>query len=178
MGDLNPTAAAVLAHLRQGPDTGWGVSRGLEATVGPFWNVTQSQVYRELGALAEAGLVEGSTERGRRARREFSLTAAGETAFLRWLGEPPGTDVVRIPLLLKLAIGGGDLSDETLCSFAASQREQHQECLAGYLAIVRELEATAPRQALLVRYGIHHERAVLAWLDTLAEAVDPSRASF
>src|SRR5258707_15297124 len=122
MDGLNPTAAAVLAYLRGGPNSGWGVARGLEQVVGAFWNVTQSQVYRELGALADAGLVDGSGERGPRARREYRLTPSGDAAFMRWLDEPPGPDIVRIPFLLKLSLAGEQLSDDTLRDFVAAQR--------------------------------------------------------
>ena len=171
MEGLNPTAAAVLASLRGGPNSGWGVARNLEAVVGAFWNVTQSQVYRELGALADAGLVEAGAERGPRARREYRITARGKAAFKRWLNEPPGPDVVRIPFLLKLSLAGEQLSDDTLREFVDAQRPQHEACLAGYLALLPDLEAQPGRQALLVRYGILHEQAVLSWLDAVSTSV-------
>ena len=48
---LNPTAASLLGFLHQGPMTGWDLAQTVEATIGDFWNVTRSQVYRELRTL-------------------------------------------------------------------------------------------------------------------------------
>src|SRR5690348_375271 len=101
MRALNGTAAAVLAYLSTGEHSGYDIDRALASQVGDFWNVTTSQVYRELQAMASEGLVEAGP-RGRRDRRPYSLTEAGRAALDAWLSEPPAPDVVRIPILLKL----------------------------------------------------------------------------
>ena len=46
--DLNPTAASLLGYLDVGPMTGWDLNEFVRASIGNFWNVTRSQVYREL----------------------------------------------------------------------------------------------------------------------------------
>ena len=43
--------------------SGWDLAETAQSSIGDFWTVTRSQVYRELAWMAEAGLVEAG-ERG------------------------------------------------------------------------------------------------------------------
>src|SRR3954465_12644031 len=54
---INPTAAAVLGLLHEGPRTGGQLMAAAERRLGPYWSMTRSQVYRELPVLAEMGYV-------------------------------------------------------------------------------------------------------------------------
>src|SRR6185295_15130019 len=54
---LNPTAAALLGLLHDGPMTGGQLMAAAQRRLGPYWSMTRSQVYRELPALADAGFV-------------------------------------------------------------------------------------------------------------------------
>ena len=65
--DLNPTAASLLGYLDLGPLTGWDLDQWVRSSIGNFWNVTRSQIYRELRTLTELGYVEAG-EAGRRDR--------------------------------------------------------------------------------------------------------------
>ncbi|MGB9376932.1 MAG: PadR family transcriptional regulator, partial [Mycobacteriales bacterium] len=101
---LNATAASLLGFLHRRPLTGWDLVATAESVIGNFWSVTQSQVYRELAAMAEGGLVEAG-ERGTRARRPYSITVAGRIAFAAWIKRRPGPETIRFPLLLTVAFG-------------------------------------------------------------------------
>src|SRR5207302_10176199 len=76
---LNPTAASLLGFLHQGPMAGWDLAQLVETTIGDFWNVTRSQIYRELRSLQDIGLVEAG-EAGVRERLPYSITDAGREA--------------------------------------------------------------------------------------------------
>ena len=52
---LNPTAASLLGLLHHGPMTGWELVSSAQTTIGLFWSLTRSQVYRELSAMTAAG---------------------------------------------------------------------------------------------------------------------------
>ena len=168
MRQLNGTAAAVLGYLTQGPHSGYEVAKGLDDMVGDFWNVTTSQIYRELANLADAGLVEAGPV-GARDRRPYSLTDTGRRALETWLAEAPGSDVVRIPLLLKLFMlfSVGEPDEAQLARLVGSYRAAHASQLAGYEAKLAELEAAGLPFIHLVRYGLLYERAVLEWIDGL-----------
>lgn len=173
--EVNATGAALLGLLRDGPQSGYALARSADEVLGGFWTVTRSQVYRELAAMAAAGLVEAG-EPGARDRRPYKLTAAGREAFAAWLHADPGPDVVRIPLLLRLAFLD-ELAPERLRALAAEQRARHAAELAGYLALERDLVAggVGPEQLVVLRFGIRYETAVLGWFDeALAEVLPPA----
>src|SRR5438445_6924083 len=92
--DLNATAASLLGFLHQGAMSGWDLAQTVSATIGDFWNVTKSQIYRELRTLEGLGLVEAGTT-GTRERRPYAVTEAGRDAFAAWIAREPGDDVVR-----------------------------------------------------------------------------------
>ena len=172
---VNATSAALLGLLRDGPESGYALAQQAQAQLGNYWTVTRSQVYRELAALAERGLVTVA-EAGARSRREHALTGAGRAAFQDWLESEPGADVVRIPLLLRLAFTDA-LPPERLRSLVTAQRAAHADRLAGY----REHEAAGlaaggtDQDLVTLRFGMRYEEAVLRWFDedlasTLGEA--------
>ncbi|MDQ1399177.1 MAG: hypothetical protein QOK20_1109, partial [Acidimicrobiaceae bacterium] len=94
---LNATAASVLGLLHRGPMTGWDVARLAEVGLGDFWNVTQSQVYRELRSLDAMRLVEAGPS-GPRDKKPYVITDKGRDAFAVWIRREPGADLIRSPL--------------------------------------------------------------------------------
>ena len=162
---LNATAAALLGLLRHGPLTGYQLARTGAEIYGDFWSMTRSQVYRELAAMDTAGLVVAQ-ETGVRDKRPYAITQAGRQAFVTWLHSDLGPDVVRIPLLLRLAFPA-DLSPVRRDQLVQAQRAEHAERLATYEQVERDLVeggATVEQLATL-RFGLRYERAVLAWFD-------------
>jgi DNA-binding PadR family transcriptional regulator len=168
--EVNATAAALLGLLEAGPATGYDLVAAAQEFLGDFWTVTRSQVYRELATMAERGLVTAG-DAGPRDRRPFAVTAAGRAAFEAWLHSDLGPEVVRVPLLLRLAFADR-LDGARLAELVADQRAVRAERLRCY----RELEAaavaggTTDRQLLTLRFGIRYESGVLEWLDEV-EAV-------
>lgn len=168
MRQLNGTAAAVLGYLTLGPQSGYDIVKGLDEMVGAFWNVTTSQIYRELQGLANAGLVEAGP-REARDRRPYTLTDPGRAALQAWMSEPADEDVVRIPLLLKLCVlfSFANPQPAWLGELVASYRATHAAKLADYEAKLAQFDAAQAPYAHLVRYGVFYERAVLDWVDSL-----------
>src|SRR3982751_2431193 len=63
--EVNATAAALLGLLEGGPATGYALVGAAQEFFGDFWTITRSQVYRELAAMAERGLVTAGDTRPR-----------------------------------------------------------------------------------------------------------------
>ena len=99
--EINATAGSILGFLEKEPMTGWDLAAKVEEIIGDFWNVTRSQIYRELKVLAEQGLV-SSLKAGPRDRQPYRITEAGRRAFRRWIAEPPGPPNMRLPLVLQV----------------------------------------------------------------------------
>lgn len=166
---LNPTAASLLGFLHAGEASGYELVDIAHALIGEFWSMTRSQIYRELGTLAEGQLVEAGAT-GARSRRPYRLTEAGRTAFAAWLAEPPDTEQIRYPLLLTMAFGA-HLDTRRLLEHIATHRLDHERRLAEYLGTAAA-DGLDPYQHATLNFGIHYERAVLAWMDELPGLLD------
>ncbi len=165
---LNATAASLLGFLHEGPMTGWDLVAVAQQRIGNFWTLTQSQVYRELAAMAKAGLVEAGPP-GPRDRKPYSITEAGRAAFAEWIDHEPGLEQIRFPLLLTIMFAA-HLPADRLRSMVAAHRDVHAERLARYeqyRAEVHDDPGTDPFRRATLEFGLRYERAVLDWFDEL-----------
>ncbi|MET9360013.1 PadR family transcriptional regulator [Streptomyces sp. NPDC006632] len=92
---------AVLGLLSDRPASGYDLMKLFETSLAHVWSATQSQVYGELGKLADAALVEVSAE-GPRGRKEYAITAAGRAELRHWLTEVEPVRTRRSDSLLRV----------------------------------------------------------------------------
>jgi DNA-binding PadR family transcriptional regulator len=175
---LNATAASLLGFLHDGPMTGWDLVVTAERRIGDFWSLTQSQVYRELAAMAAAGLVKAG-ERGPRDRQPYIITKAGRAAFAEWSRQEAGEESIRFPLLL-IVMFGRQIPSGRLAAVVAEHRRRHAERLASYEQELADAIATAeadgagdldPYPRATLDFGLRYERAVLDWFDALPKEI-------
>ncbi|MDG4802835.1 helix-turn-helix transcriptional regulator [Micromonospora sp. WMMD980] len=156
--------------------TGWDLLEHAQQRIGAFWSLTQSQVYRELAAMASAGLVRAG-ERGPRDRQPYEITDAGREAFAAWAVKPPADETIRFPLLLTVLFGR-HLPPPRLAGHLATQRAAHAARLDEYEQVAAALPDGAddiePYAVATLRFGLAYERAVLEWFDTLPAALRPA----
>lgn len=164
-GGLNATAASLLGFLQDAPRSGYDLEVVIDGSIGRFWNVTRSQIYRELRELEEAGLI-SSGEPGARARRVYRLSARGRAAFAAWLEREPPRDLIRIPFLLQVFFGDA-LPTKTLAARISGRRALHEAEREEYRRTLPEVAAQAPFPALTMRFGLRYAEASLAWLDDI-----------
>lgn len=160
---LNPTAASLLGFLQRAPMTGWELNQAVAASIGNFWNVTRSQIYRELPVLAERGYVVAG-EPGPRDRVRYSLTDAGRVAFADWINQDPGPDLIRMRFLLTVFFKES-LEPGRLAELVAGQRRAHEARLAEF----RALQASLPESEPTLRFGVSFEEAMVEWLTSLEQ---------
>lgn len=159
---MNPTAASLLGFLQFGPRTGWQVTEIAQLCLGEFWNLTRSQVYRELRALADRGLVTVG-EKGARDATPYAITDAGRRAFEDWLQLEPAPDTMRSPFAVKMFFSE-QLSPETRRRFVQLEQRRNDERLAFYRQLetaTAELTNFAP---LLLQFGIGYRELAASWL--------------
>lgn len=160
---VNPTAAALLGLLHDGPMTGGQLMATAEKRLGPYWSMTRSQVYRELPALAEQGYVKLGRP-GPRSSQPYSITAAGKRAFVRWLTESPGRDAVRNPVALRVAFGAQH-SNNQLKDLYANAGEYHTQALTQAREQSREAKKGGDEYgAAALDFAVAYHRAALSWL--------------
>jgi len=163
--EINATAASLLGFLAAGPLSGYSLAARIETTIGNFWNVTRSQIYRELRTLESAGYVRvGKT--GTRDRRPFSLTPLGREAFDDWISREPSEEHIRFPLLLTMYFGDHVVPSE-LARILREARATHVTRLNRFRGRLEALRETAPFPAHVARYACLYEEMVLAWFDSL-----------
>jgi len=161
--ELNPTRASLLGFLHEGPMTGWDLLQTVQGTIGYFWNVTSSHVYRELDSLRAAGLIKAG-QRGSRSKRPFTLTAKGRKAFTAWINQEPAQELIRFPLLVTMFFGN-HLEPARLAEFVETHRKGHAERLEQYRRIGAAAEDADPYMHATLQFGMAYEEAALGWFD-------------
>jgi DNA-binding PadR family transcriptional regulator len=161
--DLNATAASLLGFLHEGPKTGWDLAESVEGSVGYFWNITRSQVYRELKTLAAAGLV-AEKRAGARDKVPYAITAAGRAAFQGWMESPPAPDLLRLPIVLTVFFGA-QVDPAVLRGHIEHATKAHRARLATYEALLPEV--TEPFQRATLDLGVVYEKTIVDWLEGL-----------
>jgi len=184
MGKMNATAACVLGlmqlgpapgqkrHGRAGAMTGWQVHEAASVSVGRFWNLTRSQIYRELLRLEEAKLVAGVGKPGPRASRAYRVTPGGQAAFRAWLeaftAGDPRDEILRSPLVLTVFFSEF-LPPTTLRRVLVEHRARHERRLGQLRKMNAALDAATrarPPAAVLAR-GLAYQGMMVGWIDGL-----------
>ncbi|MCT2588202.1 PadR family transcriptional regulator [Actinophytocola gossypii] len=163
MSELNATAAALLGLLHDGPATGGQLVSAARDRFGSFFSVTRSQVYRELPALADAGLVRLGKQ-GPRSSQQYVVTAAGKKAFKSWLASEPGPDHLRSPLILRL-VHANALTVRQRTALIDSAKRIYAEEQDAHKAAVKAAED--PYAKAIAEFGVARAKAVLKLLDAI-----------
>jgi DNA-binding PadR family transcriptional regulator len=160
---VNATAAALLGLLHEGPMTGGQLVAAAAQRFGSFFSVTRSQVYRELPAMAEAGLLKLGKQ-GPRASQQYVLTAAGKRAFKAWLAAGGGSDALRSPLVLRL-LHAGALTVRQRAELVRAGREAYSARLDAARAAARG--ERDPYRKAVADFAVAHTRAMVKLLDAI-----------
>ncbi|PRY37967.1 DNA-binding PadR family transcriptional regulator [Umezawaea tangerina] len=145
---------ATLGLLSFGPASGYDLLQTFGESLANVWPATQSQLYGELGKLADAGLVTVAAE-GPRGRKEYSITDEGMAELRHWLGETKPAPTRRSEMLLRVFFLGL-LTPEQAEAYLHDRAAAATEMRAGMLEIDKQLE---PQDGDLVVYG----RLALEW---------------
>lgn len=164
---------AILTALTEKPSTGLELTRRIDKSIRYFWPATHQQVYRELGRLENAGLVQARSAPG--VRKEYQVLPAGHEELTAWLARAEDPKPLRDSLLLRLRaaaiVGTAGLKQEL-----DRHRALHQAQLDEYLEIEEHDFTPRPEsekdrlQYLVLQAGIGFETHWVSWIETaLAE---------
>jgi len=176
--ELSAPDYVVLGMVRLGARSGYEIKLTVEQSIRFFWTISQAQIYPSLRRLERGGLLEGRSEpRGRRPRRVYELTAAGEEALREWLrrSEPIPFEL-RDTGLLKLFFADSLPGEDALALLERVRRRSEER-----VAELREIEPEAVRAAeegnafplLTLRMGIAFHRAMLEICEEFAAGCHP-----
>lgn len=136
--ELSAPAYVVLGLVRLGARSGYEIKRTVELSIRFFWTISQAQIYPSLEQLERERLVRGRSEpRGRRPRRVYTITAAGQRELRRWLRrEDPMPFELRDLGLVKLFFADALERDDALALLEAIKKRSQER--------VTTLEAIEP----------------------------------
>lgn len=163
---LNDTQAVILGLLHDAALSPSDVYQIASEWFGSYWNVTRSQVYRELHVLVERGYVHAGAP-GARGVRRHRLSTAGRRAFQHWLADEPSRDLLRVHMPLRVALGRLS-TPERIAELIVRERALHKH----ELQEVRTMRAQASEMELhaddaALRFAESYHTMMIKWLDTL-----------
>lgn len=165
---LSHTALVILGLLAGGPKSGYDIKRIVDRSTRFFWSASYGQIYPELRALADRGLVRGETGvRGGRARTVHELTPAGRKALEGWLrSDRELVHEIRDEGMLKLFFADAACPEAQLANLTSMRRR--------YAALAQRLrEEIEPLAAgssgdfplLTARFGADLYEWLVEWCD-------------
>ncbi len=158
---------AALGLLSRGPASGYDLLQTFHGSLASVWPATQSQLYGELGKLAEAKLVEVVSE-GARGRKEYALTPAGLAELRHWLTEVEPTTVRRSDMLLRVFFLNV-VEPEDAQEFLRRRSEQsvtyHNELLSIQERISGEAGPLTEYGRLTLEWGLRYTTMQREWAD-------------
>lgn len=161
----------------RGPSTPYQLKRAVAHSVGKFWPVPHSQLYKEPPRLVAAGLVHEERETAGRHRRVFSLTPTGQAALDAWLRTPVTTplavrDLGELQLFFSERVDG-----EARQALIVAQVAAHRalvERFRGFATHQQGRPTSEPRMAPLALGLQLAETAVAFWEDLAQTPPQPT----
>jgi DNA-binding PadR family transcriptional regulator len=158
---------AALGLLSRGPASGYDLLQTFHGSLANVWPATQSQLYGELGKLADSGMVEVVSE-GARGRKEYALTDAGLTELRHWLVDVEPNAVRRSDMLLRvffLNVLDRGQAQEFLKRRSAQAAVYHDELLAIRERIADESGPLTEYGRLTLEWGLRFTDMQREWAD-------------
>src|SRR6516162_1048095 len=166
MAELGVPACVVLGMVHLGARSGYEIKQRVENSTRFFWTISQAQIYPSLQLLEDAGLIVGRADpQGRRPRRVFETTEAGEAALRDWLTrDEPIPFELRDTGLLKVFFADA-LDREQALELVRALRQRSENKVAALRAIEPAAKATEAEgnlyPHLTLRLGIAYHQAII-----------------
>ncbi len=164
---------AMLGLLARGPASGYDLLKLFEISLANVWPATQSQVYAELGRLADADLVKVAAE-GPRGRKEYAITDGGVAELRHWLTDVEPNRVGRSDMLLRVffldSVDHGQ-AREYLERQAVVAARSHQSLL-GLRDVVAGSDPLKTYGRIALEYGLRLTSMQREWAEWAAGEID------
>ena len=164
--ELGAPAYVVLGMVRLGARSGYEIKRAVENSIRFFWTISQAQIYPSLQVLEQAGLITGQADpQGRRPRRVFETTQAGEAALRDWLTrDEPMPFELRDTGLLKVFFADA-LDREHALGLVRAVRQRSEDRVRTLRAIEPAAKAAQAQgnlyPGLTLQLGIAYHQAII-----------------
>ena len=171
MAERSRTKYTILGMLAIDDQTGYEIVKMIQSSTHYFWSESEGQIYPALAQCVTEGFAtckEEQSEKIKRTKKVYSITAKGKKILSAWLEKEPQSTLVRNELLLKLFFGiNADLKD-SIHHVVHRQKEIEAE-LELYKNLHKSL-TTEHKDSPHLKYwlitlncGIRSSKAELAW---------------
>jgi PadR family transcriptional regulator AphA len=172
---------AILGFLNYHPYTGYDLKKIFDSSVQHFWSADQSQIYRTLNRLTDAGYVdmEKVAQEDRPDRKVYHITGAGRAELMNWLSGPPPMVAPHSAPLIQVFFSG-QLSDEQALAKFEGYAAMMRAMLRQYDQVPEQIgsfrgEIPSAREhffwMLTLENGIANMQANLAWAESVIERI-------
>lgn len=122
--------------------SGYDIKKFVEIGLSHFWSESYGSIYPTLRRLVEDGLAERRSDggNGRRTRHLYSITEAGQAAFLDWLARPTAAPKLRSEFKLKFFLAWNRPIEERKRLIEEHRKQQRE-----HLEVLRESEPILQR---------------------------------
>jgi DNA-binding PadR family transcriptional regulator len=157
---------------REGPLTGYELTKAFDRSVNFVWHAVQGQIYPELARLAAQGLIR-QTSTGPRGAKRFEATDAGIAELRRWITEVEPARGIRNETLLRVFFAYlVDPADAE--AFLRRQADEYRRQLAMLERIAAEGPPKTPSErasSLTLDAGIRASKARIEWAEAAINEV-------
>lgn len=171
----------ILTLLDREPRTGYDLVQTFDTAVGYFWSASHQQVYRELGTLSDAKLVNFKhiQQTDKPDKKIYSISSTGTKALMKWLEEPIKPRKTKDLLLVKLLNANSNtielMHEELDRDFQSSEltRDTYLEIEKAHFS-TQTLKGLPDDQIMIyaaLRKGILSTEAHLLWLKEVKQMV-------
>jgi PadR family transcriptional regulator, regulatory protein AphA len=156
---------------REGPQTGYQLTKAFDRSVNYVWNALPGQIYPELARLVDAGLIRHAGS-GPRGAKRYEATAEGIAELRRWIIEDEPTRVTRNETLLRVFFGYL-LDPAEAEAFLQRELDVYRRYLAALESFLDKPATTPSERAawLTLDAGIRVTRARVEWAESALEEV-------
>ena len=157
---------------REGPMTGYELTKAFDRSVNFVWHAVQGQIYPELSRLAAAGLIR-QTSTGPRGAKRFEATEEGIAELRRWITDVEPARGIRNETLLRVffsyLVDPADVE-----SLLRREADEYRRQLAILERFAAECPPEIPSErasGLTVDAGIRASNARIEWAEAAIEEV-------
>ena len=177
-----PLEHAILAIIEFQPMSGYDLKKFFDASVAHFWSATQSHIYKSLEGLETKGWADARViqQDGKPNRKEYQITAEGQSELRRWLTTPLPMDPVREAALIQIFFSHFSTNDEIAALFEARMQESHANLQALRTVAQTAIDEHAQRIGIerasqlwqiTLDYGIAYYEFELSWHEKTMETI-------
>jgi PadR family transcriptional regulator, regulatory protein AphA len=157
--------------VREGPQTGYQLTKAFDRSVNYVWNALPGQIYPELVRLVDAGLIRQAGS-GPRGAKRYEATAEGIAELRRWIIEDEPTRAIRNETLLRVFFAYL-LDPADAEAFLQRELDVYRRYLAALESFLDKPATTPSERAawLTLDAGIRVTRARVEWAESALEEV-------